>query len=148
MWKLAGNCQILFQIENENGVMTELDTFLQTFRKLWKYGLDGHLYVECKAGPAWLGLHLPLGNTPGPVHGPLEKVKRNPVTGRRRLRCEAEKNGHFTKFNTKEEEAAAEDKVDNCETNETLENTLKTEIKYPREEFLDKYKHEIIEKRH
>ena len=102
MWKLAGNCQILFQIEKENGVMTELDTFLQTFRKLWKYGLDGHLYVECKAGPAWLGLHLPLGNSPGPVHGPLEKVKRNSVTGRRRLRCEAEKNGHFTKFNTKE----------------------------------------------
>ena len=51
-------------------------------------------------------------------------------------------------MNAKEEEAAAEDKVDNCETNENLENTLKTEIKYPREEFLDKYKHEIIEKRH
>ena len=48
---------------------SELGSFLQKFRSLWKSGLDAHLDVHTSAGQAWVGLRVRLGHAPGPLHG-------------------------------------------------------------------------------
>ena len=44
---------------------TELETFVQKFKYLWKSGQDAHLDIEAHAGQAWVGLRLRLGEDPG-----------------------------------------------------------------------------------
>ena len=70
---------------------TELETFVQKFQQLWKCGLDAHLEVESRAGQAWVGLHLRLGDEPGTVQTASNRKKScsSPARDRRRARREA-----------------------------------------------------------
>ena len=83
------NCQNYFRQESKMAAMTELGTFLLKFKQLWKSGLDAYLELESKAGQAWVGLHLRLGDERGgPIHGPSQfsKPKSSPARDRRRKR--------------------------------------------------------------
>ena len=55
-------------------VVTELETFIQKFRQLWKSGHDARLEVETKAGKASVALHLRLGDAPEPIHGNQQRT--------------------------------------------------------------------------
>ena len=83
--------------------ITELDTFVQKFKQLWKSGLQAHLDLDSNAGQAWVGLRLHLGDDPG---GPLHRVshpnRNSPSRDRRRERRAAER----------EEKVKANDEVD------------------------------------
>ena len=70
--------------------MTELDTFVQKFRQLWKCGHDANLNVESKNGKAWVNLRLCLDDEPGPPHQQVNfpKFKTSPSRERRKLRRE------------------------------------------------------------
>ena len=65
---------------------SELETFVQKFRHLWKSGLDAQLNLEAHAGEAWVGLHLRLGQEPGPLHRKPQftNVKKSPSARDRR----------------------------------------------------------------
>ena len=47
--------------------VTELDSFVYKFHKLWKAGLTAHLDIDAHAGKAWVGLRVQLGHVPGPA---------------------------------------------------------------------------------
>ena len=72
--------------------ITELESFVQKFKQLWKSGHDARLALETKAGKASVALHLQLGDEPGPIHDGRErdktfvKHKNNPARERRRVR--------------------------------------------------------------
>ena len=70
--------------------MSELDSFVLKFKQLWNRGHEAHLEVDSKSGKAWVGLHLCLGNAPGPVHE-TDKFKISPSRERRRIRRSAAK---------------------------------------------------------
>ena len=55
--------------------ISELDTFVQKFKQLWKGGRDAHLDVESKAGKAWVSIRLCLEEEPGPLHLPCKHPK-------------------------------------------------------------------------
>ena len=46
--------------------ISDLQTFTQKFRQLWKDGQDAQLRVESRAGKAVVELRLKLGEEPGP----------------------------------------------------------------------------------
>jgi hypothetical protein len=56
----------IFQKRVLKMALTELDTFVQKFKQLWKSDQDAHLNLESHAGKAWVGLRLRLGEEPGP----------------------------------------------------------------------------------
>ena len=70
---------------------SELETFVQKFRHLWKSGLDAQLNLEAHAGEAWVGLHLRLGQEPGPLHRKPQftNVKKSPSARDRRRELRA-----------------------------------------------------------
>ena len=71
-------------------MFSELDSFVLKFKQLWKAGVEAHLAVDSHAGQAWLHLHVPLGQAPGPNHEVQKlKNKNNPSRQRRRVRREA-----------------------------------------------------------
>ena len=73
--------------------MCELDTFVSKFKQLWRSGHDAHLDVESKAGKAWVGIRLCLGDDPGPLHQHYNLPKTtSPSRERRRKRREASRN--------------------------------------------------------
>ena len=72
-------------------VVTELDTFVSKFYQLWKSGLTAHLDLDTRAGNAWAGLRVQLGQAPGPqhvqpVHQPFHRKAESPSRQRRRAR--------------------------------------------------------------
>ena len=76
--------------------VSELDTFVEKFKTLWKKGSEAHLDIDEKAGQAWVGLRLRLGHDPGPPHHPYPpfqaRSKNNsPSRQRRRERRAAER---------------------------------------------------------
>ena len=77
---------------------SELGTFIQKFRSLWKSGLDAHLDVDTSAGQAWVGLRVRLGHAPGPhpgipphVTAYQKKNRDGPSRQRRRFRRAADR---------------------------------------------------------
>ena len=127
--------------------LTELDTFVQKFKQLWKSGQDAHLDLESHNGKAWVGLRLQLGDEPGPPQrtSKLPKTKCSPSRDRRRLRRAAERvNGDEAEqahgddaekasesFDEKNEdtEEALQIIVENSETVEEAENVEKDVVK-------------------
>ena len=76
--------------------VSELDTFVEKFKTLWKKGYEAHLDIDAKAGQAWVGLRVRLGHDPGPPHHPYPpfqaRSKNNsPSRQRRRDRRAAER---------------------------------------------------------
>ena len=68
-------------------VVTELDTFVSKFYQLWKSGLTAHLDLDTRAGNAWVGLRVQLGQAPGPQHvQPVHRKSESPSHQRRRAR--------------------------------------------------------------
>ena len=70
---------------------TELSTFIEKFKELWKNGHGAHLDIDCYAGQAWVGLRVRLGHVPGPHHHqdntyPSKRTKDSPSRQRRRAR--------------------------------------------------------------
>ena len=49
---------------------SELNSFIEKFKNLWRSGLSAHLNLETNGGQAWVGLHLHLGVAPGPHPNP------------------------------------------------------------------------------
>ena len=72
--------------------MSELQSFVNKFRSLWKSGLDAHLELHSRAGQAWVRLGVQLGHPPGPVQHPphcpppRKKARNGPSRQRRRER--------------------------------------------------------------
>ena len=72
--------------------MSELPSFVNKFRSLWKSGLDAHLELHSRAGQAWVRLGVQLGHPPGPVQHPphcpppRKKARNGPSRQRRRER--------------------------------------------------------------
>ena len=48
--------------------MLEIDIFVLKFKQLWNHGHEAHLEVDFKSGKSWVGIHLCLGDAPGPLH--------------------------------------------------------------------------------
>ena len=76
--------------------VTELDTFVEKFKSLWRKGLEAHLDVDTQAGHAWVGLRVQLGHEPGPPlhdYPPCQerKQKQSPSRQRRRERRAVER---------------------------------------------------------
>ena len=73
----------------------ELDSFVYKFHQLWKAGLTAHLDVDARAGQAWVGLRVQLGQVPGPPHHqvypskPSHHHSRGPAYQRRQERRQA-----------------------------------------------------------
>ena len=87
---------------------SELGTFIQKFRSLWKCGLDDHLDLDTSAEQAWVGLRVPLGHAPGPYHviphHAYQKKNRNsPSRERRRVRRAADRAAKAGEAETLEE---------------------------------------------
>ena len=71
---------------------TELGTFVEQFKNLWKSGYEAHLDAHTYAGEAWVHLHVRLGQAP--VNHPFTSLSRNrngPARERRRSRRAAER---------------------------------------------------------
>ena len=74
---------------------TELDTFVEKFKQLWRSGHGAHLDLDTSDGQAWIGLRLHLGDAPGPPHHPQQvhqqifKTRNGPARERRRARRSA-----------------------------------------------------------
>ena len=71
--------------------ITELDTFVKKFHQLWNYGITAHLDLDMHAGDVWVGLRVPLGQVPGPLHRVHSfhqevPIKESPSRQRRRAR--------------------------------------------------------------
>ena len=69
--------------------VTEIDSFVQKFRQLWKAGVTAHLDIDTHAGKAWVGLRVQLGDPPGPVHHEVPRQQRGPAYQRRQERRQA-----------------------------------------------------------
>ena len=74
-------------------VTTELDSFVQKFKQLWKSGLGAHLDIDTHGGQAWVGLRVRLSHAPGPVHhahhhlpSQPRRTRNGPAQQRRRAR--------------------------------------------------------------
>ena len=67
---------------------TELDTFVKKFHQLWNDGVTAHLDLDTRAGDAWVGLRVHLGQIPGPPHRNFyQEVPRKESPSRRRRRA-------------------------------------------------------------
>ena len=70
--------------------MTMTDTTMKElftkFQQFWRSGTDAHLSLECKAGQAWLHLHVHLPQPHHPTH--LQRKPPGPSRLRRRARRE------------------------------------------------------------
>ena len=66
---------------------SEFDSFIRKFCNLWHLGADAHLDVETRAGQAWVGLRVRLGQAQGDVHphqNLTRKARSSPSRVRRR----------------------------------------------------------------
>ena len=92
--------------------ITELDTFIHKFNQLWHSGLNAHLNLESHAGQACFGLHLQLGDVPGPPHGTgaSQRSKSSPSRDLHRECCAAERVAKASKsdIDISDETSAAE----------------------------------------
>jgi hypothetical protein len=70
--------------------ITEVDSFIQKFKQLWKSGYSAHLDLDTHSGKAWVGLRVRLGHVPGPFHHqvqqPRTRTRDSPSRQRRRAR--------------------------------------------------------------
>ena len=75
--------------------MSELDSFFLQFKHLWRSGQDAHLDLECRAGQAWVGIRVRLGQEPGLQQTPKKQRNRNtPSRQSRRARRAAARGEH------------------------------------------------------
>ena len=94
---------------------TELDSFICKFKQIWKSGQSARLNLETEAGQAWVGLHVRLGQAPGPLHqGPQHHQAENRTRDslsrqRRRARREAEREAARASATEEVRDAATEE---------------------------------------
>ena len=73
-------------------VDTELDSFIEKFKQVWKKGAGAHLGLDTHAGQAWVGLCVRLGQPhephlpPQPQHLSNFRARNGPSRERRRAR--------------------------------------------------------------
>ena len=68
--------------------VTEVDSFVRKFHRLWKAGLTAHLDLDTHAGNAWVGLRVQLGHVHGPLHQQGHPQIFRKVSPSRLRRCE------------------------------------------------------------
>ena len=79
---------------------TELDTFVKKFHQLWNDGVTAHLDLDTRAGDAWVGLRVHLGQVPGPPHRHFyqeDPRKESPSRQRRRAQRAASRQSNIEK---------------------------------------------------
>ena len=113
---------------------TEVDSFVQKFKNLWKSGFSAHLDLDTHSGQAWVGLRVRLGHH-HQVQQP-RKTRNGPSRQRRRARrADARKENVEDVENTSEAEEAmvtidAEEAKENSEpvaeeaTSESIEDKV------------------------
>ena len=117
---------------------SELNSFIEKFKNLWRSGLSAHLNLETNGGQAWVGLHLHLGVAPGPHPNPNgfdQKTKNSACKERRRKRREALRkttnsqnaSNYEVNFKVNDNEESAE-KVEQESEIENLDITKKVEL--------------------
>ena len=69
-------------------LVSEADTLVQKLHQLWRAGHTAHLDLDTRAGEAWVGLRVKLGQAPGPAHEqfPPPRRHRGPAYRRRQER--------------------------------------------------------------
>jgi hypothetical protein len=107
---------------------SELGTFVQKFRRLWKSGLDAHLDIDTHAGQAWVSLRVRLGQAPGPLQPHpqfpphLKRTRDGPSRQRRRARRAAEQAVKAGSEEAHSSEVEAEEAVQGRIAEETIEH--------------------------
>ena len=94
---------------------TELESFVQKFRQLWKSGHDARLEFVATAGKASVALHLQLGEEPGPVHdhrGQNSSFSNHRNSSSRERRRFRRAENRVRNSNSSEENQNATEKVD------------------------------------
>ena len=106
----------------------EIDTFISKFKQLWQSGLDAHLDLDTRAGQAWVGLRVQLGQAPGPLHQQNfhQPPRNSPSRQLRRARRAAERQEKDDKavINIKATEKGAAESPNNIHENVVVETTL------------------------
>ena len=114
-------------------VVTELDTFVSKFYQLWKSGLTAHLDLDTRAGNAWVGLRVQLGQAPGPqhvqpVHQPFHRKAESPSRQRRRARRAAARTQDIINVEESDKVAGEAKIVDNEEESNDIVVEANTEV--------------------
>jgi hypothetical protein len=102
---------------------SELDSFVQHFKQLWKSGYSAHLDIDTCAGQAWVGLLVRLGQAPGPIH----QAQHQPNVPKRSRHSPARQCRRARRFANRQKDSEEASGYDSKETNKD-ENVNEAEM--------------------
>jgi hypothetical protein len=112
--------------------MNKLDSFFLQFKHLWRSGQDAHLDLECRAGQAWVGIRVRLGQEPGLQQTPKKQRNRDTQSRQRRQARRAAARGKHEDHHASEaqdvllaSEAHANHQTNQNEAAEATDNSVK-----------------------